>query len=955
MVHALAPSAGAFAAGGLADPPRCRAFVAPARYGERVPALTPSSKAAHDFAAKYADAVSEKQLAQSFWRDFFTDVMGISDLLAAGIEFEYPVKLIDGPTNFIDVLWPSIAIIEHKTAGRDLDLAEKQARDYVRALSGEKRPPVVIVSDFRRIRLIDLIGGDRVELTLAELPQHLDRFTEVFGGASSGTWEELDADLKAAELMADLYIEFENAGYTGHDVSVLLIRVLFLLFGDDTRMWRQAEHGLFGKYVESSPESGAGLGGMLQELFQVLDMEKPPESTAPELKRFPYVNGGIFAERLPVFAFTPQMRAALIRAVGYNWSTISPAIFGSMFQTVKSKVDRRILGEHYTSEANILKVIRPLFLDALLERMEKAWDSPAQLKRLRVDLGKMRFLDPACGSGNFLLVTYKRLRDIEARIIVRLQELEGTEGQVGLDGTIGLQVRLEQFHGIEYEEWSSQIATVAMFLADRQANLDLEEVTGAPPDRFPLRDAARIVQGNALQIDWSTVCEMDENTYILGNPPFYGARMQEPSQKADTANVWQGVRGHGELDYVANWFLIAGRLAAQHGVRAAFVSTNSIAQGEQPAIIWGQLTKLGVGIDFAHQTFNWANGTGGAAAVHCVIVGFSTHGKPAKRPLWTYATVKGDPVRTDAATINAYLLDAPEVLVASRSTPLVPGVQPMVFGSMPNDGGHLSNISAEEADAIRRTDPIAAKYLRRIVGSRELIQNIERYCLWLVDVEPSDLRSSAELRKRVSAVREARLSSARAATLKLADRATEFGEIRQPTTTYLGVPSISSSARPYIPIALLSPEIVSNNKLLLVPNASLTTFGVLASRPFNVWNDSFSGRLKNDFQIGVTTTYNCFPYPDLDEAATAAISAAAQAALDARAAYPNASLAVLYDRIAMPQTLRAAHSALDAIVEMSYGLPKGADEQKVLAALLTRYKTLTDGLAATPARGKRKA
>ncbi|WP_341953608.1 DNA methyltransferase [Salinibacterium sp. TMP30] len=745
-----------------------------------------SLQSARAFADKYASAKSEKQLAQSYWRDFFGMVCGIDDLLATGVEFEQPVKsAATGMTNFVDVLWPGVVLVEHKTAGKDLDKAETQARDYLVSLPLTHRTPVIIVSDFAHIRIVEVLAGRSIEFSLTELPDHLHRIEAIVGNhAKEAARPEVSADIQAVQLMADLFLAFEKAGYSGHEVSVFLVRVLFLLFGDDTRMWKRVGHGLFAEFISDSSTDGIGLGGRIQELFQVLDTppEKRPSSLNPRLTDFPYVNGGLFSEYLHVFSFTEEMRDSLVNASAYDWSKISPAIFGSMFQTIKSKEDRRALGEHYTSEANILKVIRPLFLDDYLERLRKAWESPAALKRLRSALGVNHYLDPACGPGNFLVVAYKRLRDIELKIVARLQELGGTQGQVGLDGSIGLQVHLSQFHGIEYEEWSSQIATVAMFLADHQANLALDEITGAAPNRFPITDSSIIVHDNALQVNWAEVCPMDENTVIMGNPPFYGSFLQSPEQKADTVSVWKGISGSGNLDYVANWYLVAARHIASTGGRAAFVSTNSVTQGQQPAIIWGQINPLGVAIDFAHRTFSWTNEASGKAAVHCVIIGFSARPKPKKLPLWNYPTVKGDPELGWATQINAYLLDAPNTLITARRKPLHADTQPMDYGSKPTDGGSLSNISSAEADYIKANDPVAAKYLRRLVGARELIHNDVRFCLWLVGASPADLRTSPTLATRIKAVRALREASPKKMTQQDAERPSEFQEIRQPTT-----------------------------------------------------------------------------------------------------------------------------------------------------------------------------
>jgi hypothetical protein len=901
------------------------------------------------FAEKYAKAKSEKQLGQSFWRDFFTGVCRVGDLLAAGIEFEYPVKSVTTQnTNFIDVLWPNVLLIEHKSAGKSLDAAATQARDYLESLDHSLRPPVFIVSDFANIRIVEVFANRSIEFLLSELPANIQRIEAILGKYTKGVARaEITADVRAASLMSNLFVEFENAGYQGHEVSVFLVRILFLLFGDDTRMWRRGEYGLFEEIIRASAVNGNGLGGAIQEVFQVLNTpkEKRPTTLDRSLVDFPYVNGGLFEEVLPIFSFTPKMRAALLDANLYNWSKISPAIFGAMFQTIKSKEDRKELGEHYTSESDILKVIGPLFLSDFVERLRKAWDSVGDLKRFRKELGTYNFLDPACGCGNFLLVAYKRMREIELKIVARLQQLENTEGQVGLEGSIGLQVHLSQFHGIEYEEWSSQIANVAMFLADHQANLAMEEITGAAPNRFPLTESAKIIHGNALQTDWAQVCPMNENTRIMSNPPFGGARIINPEQKSDTLATWQNCAGSGDLDYVTNWYLVAARHIANSEARAAFVSTNSITQGTQPAVIWGQLYQLNIGIDFAHRTFSWDNGASGKAAVHVVIIGFSNRDKPAKLPLWTYRTPKSAPVLTWAKNINAYLLDAPNILITTRARPLLPQTQPMDFGSMPNDGGWLSNISAQQAEEIRENDPIAAKYLRRLIGAQELIHNDERYCLWLVDANPADVRTSRVLSERVKAVRDVRAESKRAATRKLADRPTLFGEIRQPRTPYIAVPLVSSEERDYVPIALFSEDTITNNLVGVVPDGSLTTFGWLSSRVFNVWNKAISGRLKNDTRISSTFTYNNFPIPFAGFGkGEEKVAHAAEMVLNARAAHPTSSLADLYDRNAMPEQLRRAHELLDKEVLAILGLSSDASDEQILSVLFEWYRRYTENL-----------
>jgi hypothetical protein len=892
------------------------------------------------FADRYATAHSEKQLAQSFWRDFFIDVLEIPDLLVAGIEFEVPVRSSEGTVKFIDCLWTRTVLIEHKSTGKDLNVAEAQARDYLAALPHGKRPSIIVVSDFQRFRIIDTIRNETLDFPLTALPDNIERFTHIieFDGIGAAA-PHVEADRKAVELMGGLFTAFDTTGYEGHQLSVFLIRILFLNFGDDTGMWKQAPGGLFGSYITNTYEDGSGLGGRIQELFQILDTpeDKRPSSLSPALADFPYINGGLFSEQLPIFAFTPEMRAALIATTVYDWSNISPAIFGAMFQTVKNKELRRESGEFYTSEQAILRVISPLFLDELNIRLEKAWTSKTELKKLWSDLGKSNYLDPAAGSGNFLLVSYKKLRELEVKLIARLNELEGRSTFIQIDGSMGLQVHLNQFHGIELDEWSSQIAYVAMFLADQQANREMETILGVAPNRFPLTESAVIRQGNALDIDWSTVCPMNTHTIIMGNPPFIGANQLSKEQKTQTIAIWGNAPGTGLLDYVSNWFLIASRLSAQYGVKVAFVATNSITQGEQPATIWSQLLPLGIGIDFAYRTFWWDNG----AAVHVVIIGFSAGPKPEKRKLWSFEDIKGEPTLSYAKNINAYLIDGPDVIIGRRSKPLVSSMEIMAKGNMPTDNGLLSNISEEEASEIRQNDPIAAKYLRKVVGAKELIQGEIRYCLWLVNVDPSEIRNSPEISRRVAMVREFRLASIDKTTRADASRAWEFQRIRQPNHDYIAVPSVSSENREYVPMAMFSQEVIDTNLVFHIANGGLRTFGFLMSQPFNIWNKTISGRLKSDTRISNTITYNNFPFPETTPEQDAAIEKAASEVLTARAEYPTSSLSDLYNSTFMPTNLRRAHTHLDKVILATFGLPTTATDEQILSALFTRYATLT--------------
>lgn len=578
-----------------------------------------SRHAAQQFATKWAAYTNEKQYAQSFWRDFFHNILGYTDLQDVGIQFEYVLK-DRNEIRWIDVFLPGVALIEHKSAGRNLDEAETQARHYLELLAPALRPPVIILSDFARLRLIDVIAGTNIEFPLSELPTHLDRIHQIFTQQIVDiTTVQAEADKQAAKLMANLYHALEASQFGTkpdneklHIANTLLARLLFCMFGDDTGMWPYKAPGLFHHYILDSRDDGQDLAGKLSLLFQVLNTPKNqrPTNLPEDLTLFPHVGSEIFNETVEVPYFDATMRQALLQAAQYDWSTISPAIFGALFQNVKTKEARHAGGEHYTSEKNILKVIRPLFLDDYTNRMWDAWDNPNHLETLRRELGTRNYLDPACGCGNFLVVTYRELRHLETQIIARVKQLKGTYGQVGLFGDTDLHVSLEQMHGIEVEDWPAQIARLALYLTDHQANVTLETITGTIPNRFPIQHAATITHGNALQVDWADTCPIDDNTIIMGNPPFLTNTQFRPEQASDQKRIWGGARRGASMDFVANWHLLAARNMTGTRARAAFVSTNSITQGEQPATLWAQLGPLGMEIDFAHRTFAWENGAG---------------------------------------------------------------------------------------------------------------------------------------------------------------------------------------------------------------------------------------------------------------------------------------------------------------------------------------------------------
>ena len=897
-----------------------------------------SRNAAAAFADKWKSYTDEKQHARGFWGDFFRALCGVDDEEVAGIEYEKRVKsTISGNQEYIDVYWKNVALIEHKSAGENLDKAELQARGYWLSLPPGYRPKTIIISDFLNFRLIDVALNRTHDFPLSKLPENIHRFEAIISGNRTRiSEEEITVDQVAAKLMANLYLELEDHGYEGHETSIFLIRILFLLFGDDTGMWAK---NTFLKLVMGTKEAGSDVGSKLHTLFEILNTpeDKRPKALGDEFKPFPYVNGGIFAEKISVIDFNKKMQVAFVEVANYDWTTINPTIFGSLFQLIKNKEARRELGEHYTSEENINKIVYPLFLDELQERLASAWDNKKELKKLRQDLTKIKVLDPACGCGNFLVVSYRHLRQLELELIVRLNNLEGNQDSMQLDGSMGLSVTLNQLYGIEIEEWPAQVAQMALYLTDHQENLKLARVTGETPNRFPIVASATIANRNALDVNWEDLLPIDSMTYILGNPPFHGASWQNETQKENQLKIWKNSKRGKSLDFVANWFLKAAEVCGKFDAKAAFVSTNSITQGEQPAILWTEMNKHNIGIDFAHRTFVWDNDSAGVAAVHCVIVGFSRNDQQATKRLWSYLEGKGDPLFSQPSNINPYLFDGNNTLIQPRITPLNGYTPPMSKGSQPTDAGWLSSITSEEAELVKTKDPIAGKYLRRLMGGQEFIHREERYCLWLVDAAPSELANSPELRMRIKKVREMRLSSTKKATRDYADRSHLFQENRQPFTSFIAVPEVSSETRTYVPVGFFEPEVVPTNKIQVIQNGTLPLFGQLTSSVFNTWIRYVSGRLESRFSISSEITYNNFPFLELSKEETTKLTELSRIILNARLEHPDASLAELYGTFSMPASLLKAHKANDKFILQLYNLKPESKDQEIMSRLFELY------------------
>lgn len=906
-----------------------------------------SRNAAAAFADKWNSYTDEKQHARGFWSDFFRTLCGVDDEEVAGIEYEKRVKsTISGNQEYIDVYWKNVALIEHKSAGENLDKAELQARGYWLSLPPGYRPKTIIISDFLNFRLIDVALNRTHDFPLSKLPENIHRFEAIISGNRTRiSEEEITVDQQAAKLMANLYLELEDHGFEGHETSVFLIRILFLLFGDDTGMWSK---NLFLKLVMGTKEDGSDIGSKLDTLFTVLNT--PGSERAKDLDEgfidFPYVNGGIFAEKISVIDFNKKMRIALVDVANYDWTTINPTIFGSLFQLIKNKEARRELGEHYTSEENINKIVYPLFLDELQEHLADAWDNKKALKKLRQDLAKIKIFDPACGCGNFLVVSYRHLRQLELELIVRLNHLEGTQDSLQLDGSMGLSVSLSQLHGIEIEEWPAQVARMALFLTDHQENLRLERFTGATPNRFPIKDSANILNANSLACDWNELVGVDDYTYILGNPPFIGMSLMTAEQQQSRNSVFAEFTDEssraGRLDFVASWYAKSISTIKDKSTKCAFVSTNSICQGEQARTLGPFFVNTGIEIDFAYPTFSWTSDSKNAAAVHVVIVGFSKKSSASKKKNIYRVNGADNSITVSAAKhINIYLVEGEEIELVKRNKPLLAGLPDCTKGSQPTDGGNLFFSQGERADYAG--DAVLDKYLKRFIGATELLYDEMRYCLWLPDASPAEIKSSKIIMERLSKVSEMRSKSP---TLSVRQQATTpglFTQIRQPGTDYFALPNVSSEKREYIPGDFFSSEDIAGNGILTFPSAPLWLFGFLQSKLFTAWVETFSGRLESRFQIHPAIVYFTFPFVELSRIQIEAIEELCNKVLHARKSHKGTNLATLYDPLVMPLDLRKSHDALDRYMDSLYSKKRMNQNSERIEVLIGKYNEILAG------------
>ena len=760
---------------------------------------------AHQFISDFADAEKENAESQVFLERFF-NIFDVPRQRVAS--FEHSVKIADeSGTKRIDLFWPGILLVEMKSKGHDLDKALDQAFNYLRGLKDDELPQYIMVCDLETFRLKSLIDKERTEykFELSELIDHLDIFS-FMQGKEVQDLTEYELNIKAATLLGELHDTLESNHYTGHQLQVFMVRILFCMFAEDTGVFNPRQ---FIKYLISYT-SEHDIQMHLQMLFQTLDT--PLEQRSPNLPDeqacFPYVNGHLFSERIDMPFFNAEMRETLIECCYFNWKDISPAIFGSLFQSIMDKKQRRNLGAHYTSEANILRTIEPLFLDELRAELESILSLKVlktrndRLMSFIAKIRNLKFLDPACGCGNFLIITYRELRELELKAL----DAQRGEGSMSLDLEIQPAIPLNNFYGIEIDEWPARIAEVAMWLTQHQMNVKFAQRFGQEPDLLPLKEHAEIRHANALEIDWADVVKPSELSYIVGNPPFVGHQWRTKEQVESMKLVFPAKTNFGKLDFVASWFYKAAVFSKNTTIETALVSTNSITMGEQVGILWQFLLDMGISINFAHRTFAWDNDASGKAAVHSVIIGFAHFSKEDKF-IFDYLDIKADPVKIKAANINPYLVDATDIIIPSRSRPRT-GMPAMTKGSQPTDGGFLVLSKDEKSDLLSK-HPQLQEFIKPFIGGREWINNLERYCLWFAEVGPrqlAELVKIPEIKNRIDGVKQARLKSPTASVREYADQPFLFTQNRQPTTNFIAVPEVSSERRDYIPMGFLTPD-----------------------------------------------------------------------------------------------------------------------------------------------------
>ena len=910
---------------------------------------------AAEFAREWADETYEKGETQSFYNEFF-QIFGVRRRTVA--RYEEHVRRLDDTSGFIDLFWPGVLLVEQKSAGRDLDAAGKQAGAYFDALPEKDRPRYQLLCDFQTFQLLDRSEREEARFSLADLPQHVEKFGFILGVQRRTFRDQDPVNIEASELIARLHDALKASGYEGHDLQRFLVRTVFCLFADDTGIFEPRD--LFLQFIEErTSEDGADLGPWLARVFQVLNtpLERRQKALDEDLSRFPHVNGDLFADPLLIPDFDAAMREALLEAGRFDWTAISPAIFGALFQSVMDPAERRAAGAHYTTEKNILKVIEPLFLDALraeFNHLKERRDgrSLADLRKFRTRLGSIRCFDPACGCGNFLIIAYRELRSLEIEV---LKEMAQRAGGVQLAVDVWSVIDVDQFYGIEIGEFPARIAATALWMMDHIMNNRLSLEFGQTYARIPIEKSPRIHNADALEIDWADVLPPEECSYVFGNPPFGGAKFQTPKQRAQVRRVAMLGGSGGTLDYVAAWFILAGDYLRKAQLsdqtkppRIGFVATNSITQGEQVAQLWPLL--LGhrrLEVAFAHQTFAWGSDARGKAHVHVVIIGLDAQEEvPRDKRLFAYENINGEPLEGHHIAITPYLLDggalADPHCVVRRVGRSINGMKKLASGTQPIDDGHYT-FDAEERASFLEAEPAAAPFLRPYVDARGYLQGGERWILAVQEASPTTLKQLPLVLDRMASVRRYRSQSKRKSTLAIADFPTRFNVEVLPETSFLVIPKVSSERREYVPIGWLEPPTIPSDLIFVLQDASLADFALLTSAMHMAWLRHVGGKLKSDYRYSIGLVYNTFPVPthfadrisDLSK-----LEQLAQAVLNARAEHSSATLAELYDQDLMPASLRKAHQALDRSVDRLYRRSGFQSERERVEHLFMLYEKM---------------
>jgi type I restriction-modification system DNA methylase subunit len=908
-------------------------------------------KAAKEFAARWKDKGYEKGESQKFWIDLLVNVYGVEDI-AGFISFEDKVHL--DHTSFIDGYIPSTHVmIEQKSIDKDLRKAIKQsdgtllnpfqqAKRYASELPYSQRPRWIITCNFAEFLVYDMEkpNGEPEQILLKDLEKEYYRLQFLTDTGNADFEKEMQISVDAGKITEKLYkallLQYQNPDSPDSlkSLNMLCVRLVFCFYADKANIFK---HNQFRNYLHDVPVNK--WHRELKDLFRIFDTKEENRDSYDDenLNAFPYVNGGLFAdENIEIPRFTQEIADIILNeACAFEWQNISPTIFGAIFESTLNPETRRSGGMHYTSIENIHKVIDPLFLDDLKAELEtiKAVKTEKirvqKLQEYRQKLSKLTFLDPACGSGNFLTETYISLRRLENQALFAET---GGQGMFHIDGMI--QVSIGQFYGIEINDFAVTVAKTALWIAESQMMHETEEIMNVNLEFLPLKSYANIIEGNSLRIDWNDVIPKEKLCYIMGNPPFIGASMMSKEQKQQAVEIFGKIKLSNSIDYVGAWYFKACELIKDTGIKVALVSTNSITQGEQVAPLWGTLfERYKIQINFAYRTFRWDSEASLKAHVHCVIIGFGNEENGTKKQIFDNGSV------SLADNISPYLLNAPTVTISSRSKPIC-NVMPMILGNKPADGGNFI-LSLEEKNEILKKEPYLKKFIYRYVGAVEFINNKYRYCFWLKNATPAELKQSKELRKRLEAVREMRLNSTAAPTREKANVPHLFFFISQPETNYLIIPSTSSERRRYVPIGFMPPDIIASNSVSIIPNATLYHFGVLTSNVHMSWLRTIGGRLKSDYRYTGSIVYNTFPWCSPTDQQKANIEKTAQMILDARAKYPDCSLADLYDETTMPPELRKAHQANDKAVMIAYGFDyKTMTESECVAELMKMYQKL---------------